>query len=293
MVVQKRAGPLDWEDVRFFVALARAGSLSAAARTLAVSHATVGRRVAALEETLGCTLFERRADGYVLTPDGAAVLESAADMEERAQVILRRAGQGGGLKGTVRLTAVEGLAERLLIPRLAGFRRQHPGIDLEVIEDSRSLSLAKREADVAIRLARPRAGELFTRRLAALGYGVYAAPRGDTSAWVGYDDTFAHLPEAQWLARHSAGARMAFRSNGMLAQLAAVREGFGKGLLPRWFADAERGLVRLRAPAPLPEREVWLVVHRDLREVPRVRALMEALVALFEAERERLAPQEL
>ncbi|WP_375757559.1 LysR family transcriptional regulator [Corallococcus exercitus] len=277
--------------MRFFVELARAGSLSSAARSLQVSHATVGRRVAALEEALGCTLFNRRADGYTLTAEGAAVLESAADMEERALAIQRRAGQGGSLTGTVRLTAVEGLAERLLIPRVAGFRSQHPGIDLEVIEDSRSLSLARREADVAIRLARPRSGELFARRLSTLGYGVYAAPRGDTSAWVGYDDSFAHLPESQWLARHAAGARMALRANGLMVQLAAVRAGFGKALLPCWFAEQERGLVRLPPPAPLPEREVWLVVHRDLREVPRVRALIDAVVAIFEAERERLGPR--
>ncbi|HEY0834875.1 MAG TPA: LysR family transcriptional regulator, partial [Azospirillum sp.] len=202
MAVQKRSADLDWEDLRVFVALARAGSLSAAARALKVGHATVGRRVAALEAALGRALFDRRADGYALTAEGAAVLELAAGMDERALAILRRAGQDAGLTGTVRLTATESLAERFLIPRLAAFRRRHPGIDLEVLSDPRSLSLAKREADVAVRLARPQAGELVTRRLAAIAYGVYAAPDGDAESWVGYDDSHAHLPEAQWLARH-------------------------------------------------------------------------------------------
>ncbi|CAM3804062.1 LysR family transcriptional regulator [Corallococcus sp. ZKHCc1 1396] len=288
MVVQKRSAPLDWEDLRFFVALARAGSLSAAARQLKVSHATVGRRVAALEDTLGRALFDRRVDGYALTAEGAAVLELATGMDERALAILRRAGQESGLTGTVRLTAAETLAERFLIPRLAEFHRRHPGIELEVLSDPRSLSLARREADVAVRLARPQAGELFTRRLAAMTYGVYVAPGGDTSAWVGYDDSFAHLPEAQWLAQHAAGARVALRANGLAAQFAAVRAGFGKAVMPRWFAEEEGGLVEVPPPAPPPVREAWLVVHRDLKDVPRVRALIDAVVAAFEAEQARL-----
>ncbi|HEU4403774.1 MAG TPA: LysR family transcriptional regulator [Polyangiaceae bacterium] len=290
MPVQKRSGLLDWEDLRVFVALARAGSLSAAARALKVSHATVGRRIAALEGTLGRALFDRRADGYALTAEGAAVLGLAEGMDERALAIVRRSGRQAGLTGTVRLTATEGLAERLLIPRLKGFHRRHPGINLEVLSDPRSLSLARREADVAVRLARPQAGELFTRRLAALAYGVYAAPGGDTSAWVGFDDAFAHLPEAQWLARHAAGERVALRANSPLSQLAAVRAGFGKGVLARWFAEDAGGLVEVAPPAPPPVREAWLVVHRDLRDVPRVRALLDAVVAIFEAERSRFGP---
>jgi len=288
MGVQKRSGPLDWEDLRVFVALARAGSLSAAARELKVSHATVGRRIAALEETLGRTLFDRRADGYVLTAEGAGVLELAAEMDERAHGILRRSGQETGLTGSVRLTATEVLAERFLIPRLAALHRRHPGIELEVVSDPRSLSLAKREADVAVRLARPQAGELVTRRLAGLAYGVYAAPEGDRSGWIGLDDSLAHLPEAQWLARHAAGARFVLRANTLMGQLAAARAGFGKALLPRWFADEEGGLVALPPPAPPPVREAWLVVHPDLKDVPRVRAVIDAVVAAFEEERERL-----
>ncbi|MFY0530248.1 LysR family transcriptional regulator [Archangium gephyra] len=288
--MQKRSGPLDWDDLRVFVALARAGSLSAAARELRVSHATVGRRIAALEESLGRTLFDRRADGYVLTAEGAGVLELAADMEERAQGILRRAGQEAGLTGTVRLTAPEPFAERFLIPRLAALHRRHPGISLEVVSDPRSLSLAKREADLAVRIARPREGELVTRRLARLAYGVYAAPDGDTSAWIGLDDSLAHLPEAQWLARHAAGARLVLRANTLTGQLAAARAGFGKALLPRWFADEEGGLIALPPPAPPPLREAWLVVHPDLKDVPRVRAVIDAVVAAFEEEQERLGP---
>lgn len=218
------------------------------------------------------------------------MLELASGMDERALAILRRAGREAGLTGTVRLTATETLAESILIPCLAEFHRRHPGIVLEVLTDPRSLSLARREADVAVRLARPKAGELVTRRLASLGYGVYVAPGGDTSAWVGFDDSYAHLPEAQWLARHAAGERVVLRANTLLAQVSAVRAGFGKALLPRWYAEQEGGLVPMPSPAPPPVREAWLVVHRDLKDVPRVRAVIEAVVAAFEAKRERLGP---
>jgi DNA-binding transcriptional LysR family regulator len=115
-------------------------------------------------------------------------------------------------------------------------------------------------------------------------------PGGDTSAWVGYDDSFAHLPEAQWLARHAAGARVALRANGLLAQIAAARAGFGKAVLPRWFAEEEGGLVAVPPPAAPPVREAWLVVHHDRKDVPSVRALIDAVVAAFEAEQERLGP---
>jgi molybdate transport repressor ModE-like protein len=290
MGVQKRSTPLDWEDLRVFVALARSGSLSAAARELGISHATVGRRIAALEETLSQALFDRRADGYVLTAHGAAVLELAEEMDDRALAIVRRVRRDEGLTGTVRLTAVETIAERFLIPRLAEFHHRHPGIDLEVVTDPRSLSLAKREADLAVRLARPQAGELVTRRLATVAYGVYVAPGGDESAWVGADDSLADLPESVWLSRNAAGARVALRANSLAAQFAAVRAGFGKALLPRWFAEEEGGFVSLQPPAPPPVREAWLVVHRDLKDVPRVRAVIDAVVAAFESERERLGP---
>lgn len=288
MDVQKRTGSLDWDDLRVFLELVRAGSLSAAARTLRLSHATVGRRLAALEEKLGQTLVERRPDGYVPTPEGEAVRALAEAMDENALAIRRRAGRGEGLGGTVRLTMTEGLAHRTLIPRLNRFHAAHPGVELEVITDNRALSLARREADLAIRLARPQSGELVTRRLAVLGYALYRAPgAGDTL--VTYDDTMAELPEALWMARHAGGRRVAFRSNSVLAQVAAVRAGFGTALLPCAMADEEPGLERLPWDGPPLTREAWLLVHRDRKDVARIRAAIDHIVAVFEAERERLA----
>ncbi|MBP2300208.1 LysR family transcriptional regulator [Azospirillum picis] len=293
MTVQKftGAGPLDWDDLRVFLELARAGSLSAAARRLRLSHATVGRRLAALEESLGRTLMERRPDGYVLTEEGEGVRALAEAMDERAQAIRRReggqAGAEAGLGGTVRLTMTQALADRFVIPRLGALRRAHPGLDLEVIADNRTLSLARREADLAIRLARPQRGDLVGRRLATLAYGLYAAPDA-SDALVAYDETMAELPEALWLARHCAGRRVAFRSNSVQGQLAAAVAGFGAALLPCLLADGVLGLERCPQPGPPLNREAWLLVHRDRCEVPRVRAVIEHLVAIFTDERPRL-----
>lgn len=284
MTVQKRTVPLDWDDVRVFLELARAGSLSAAARTLRISHATVGRRIAALEATLGRALVERRPDGYALTPEGEAVRALAEGMDAHALAILRRGGWEVGLTGTVRLTMTQALADRFLVPRLGPLRARHPGLDLEVAADNRALSLARREADLAIRLARPQRGELVARRLATMAYGLYAVP-GAADAFIVYDETLAELPEAVWLAGHTKGRRIAFRSNSVQAQMAAAKAGFGTALLPCWLAAAEPDLHPVPAAEPPPPREAWLVLHRDLKDVPRVRAVADHLVALFDAER--------
>lgn len=288
MTVQKFTGPLDWDDLRVFLELARAGSLSAAARSLRLSHATVGRRLAALEATLGRSLMERRPEGYVLTAEGESVRTLAEAIDERAQAIRRREGDAAGLTGTVRLTMTQALADIFLIPRLGRLRADNPGLDLEIIVDNRTLSLARREADLAIRLARPQRGDLVARRLATLGYGLYAAPDAPDTL-IAYDESMAELPEALWLDRHGGGRRVAFRSNSVQGQLAAAVAGFGTAFLPCMLADGVPGLERCPLPGPPLTREAWLLVHRDRREVPRVRAVIEHLVAVFTAEKERLA----
>lgn len=299
MAVQKRRAPLNWDDLRIFLELARTGSLSAAARALRISHATVGRRVLALETSLGHALVERRADGYALTADGEAVRALAETMDDRALAILRQGGQGGGqgggrgggLTGTVRLTLTQALADRFLVPRLGPLRARHPGLDLEVAADNRAVSLARREADLAVRMARPQRGELIARRLATLAFGLYAVP-GAPEALIAYDETLAELPEAIWLARHRGGRRVAFRSNSVQAQLAAAKAGFGTALLPCWLAALEPELVRLPMPAPAPAREAWLVLHRDLKDTPRIRAVAEHIAAVFKAEQPLLLGHE-
>jgi DNA-binding transcriptional LysR family regulator len=176
-------------------------------------------------------------------------------------------------------------ATAYLTPALTSLRKAQPLIDLELIVDERSLSLARREADIALRLARPKASELVARRVATLGYGIYAAPaylrrlRKVAPDFIGFEESQPDLPEVGWL-RQIAGTRpIAFRSNYRMAQVEAVRSGLGVGVLPHYAA---KGLVRvpadlIAAPASM-SRELWLLVHRDLKEAPRFRAVVDFLV---------------
>src|SRR5215469_750014 len=155
-----RTGLIDWEDVRFFAALARHGSLSAAARALTVNHATVARRLAALEQSLGTRLFKRRPTGYELTPAGRNALDSA-DAMEGAAAALARLEPAASLTGLVRITATPSLAGGFLIPRLAALRELHPALDMEILAEPRPVSLQRHQSDIALRLGRPERGELL------------------------------------------------------------------------------------------------------------------------------------
>jgi DNA-binding transcriptional LysR family regulator len=296
MADKKRTGRLDWEDLRFFLALARGGTLSATARELRVNHATVARRVASLEALLGCVLFERRAVGYVLTAEGKAVLDEARTMDEAALSVLRRLDGGTELSGTVRLAAGPVLAERFLIDRLRAFHERYPAIDLEVIGAARVVSLARRDADIALRYGSLKDSELVTRKVAKIAFGLYASPAyraktgaGKKLAFIGYDDESDFIAEAGWLVRRFGDKRFSFRTNSQSAQAAAARAGFGVALLPRYVGGGDPGLVEVPLGERLPERDLWLLTRRDLRRVPRVKAVADYLVELLRREQKLLA----
>src|SRR3984893_8885841 len=230
MADKRRTSDLDWEDVRYFVALARYGTLSATARGLRVNHATVARRIASLETLLGRPLFDRRADGYALTAEGKAVLDEARSMDEAALSVLRRLDAGTELNGLVRLSVGRVLAERFLIERLRAFHERYPAIDLEVIGGSRVVSLARREADVALRYGSPKDSELVARRVATISFAFYASPAyrdklkaGDAPTFIGYDEESDFIAEAAWLTRRFGERRFSFRTNGPPTQAAAER----------------------------------------------------------------------
>lgn len=294
---KKRTARLDWEDVRYFIALARHATLSASARALRVNHATVARRIASLETLIGRALFDRRAEGYVLTAEGKAVLEQASAMDEAAMSILRRRDARTELNGLVRLAAGRVLAERFLIDRLRAFHERFPAIDLEVIGGSRVVSLAKREADVALRYGSPKDSELVARRVATISFGLYASPgyrdklnAGQPPAFIGFDLESDFIAEAKWLARQFGDQRFSFRTNSQTTQAAAARADYGVALLPRYLvATHEPGLVEVSLGGRLPERDVWLLVRRDLKDVPRVRAVTDYLVEVFQRDRRLLA----
>lgn len=292
MADRNRTAPLDWDDVRYAVALARHGSLSATARALGVNHATVSRRLDSLERALGRPLFDRRADGYRPNAAGATVLAEARAMEDGALALLRHADHDkDGPAGRVRLTTARSLALGFLIDRLGALRAQWPAIDLELVLETRITSLARREAEIALRLGRPADSALVGRRMAAIAYAAYAAPAvaaeitaGGTPPLIG-DDGEDAASETGWLIRHHPGRRVAFSCDSQQAQAAAARAGWGVALLPRFLGDPDPGLVTVDGGPLPPPREIWLLIRPDLAAAPRVRAVADALADLFRQNR--------
>ncbi len=282
-----RAGRLEWGHLRFFLELARAGSLSRAARHLGVDRNTVGRRVAALESELGLPLFERGPQGWSRTAAGDDLAALASRVEEDVLALARHAdARDRAVMGTVRLTTASHLAAYLVVPAVPALRQRHPGLVLEVAADQRVFDLTRREADLALRMGRPRDASpgLVARKLSDVAYGLYAG-RGSSTArrgavdlhrdpFLGLDESMAGAPQERWLERVAPQRRVVFRSNSTASLVAGVRAGVGVAVLPRYVADPDPALVRLEGPERV-NHELWLLVHGDLRRSPRVQAVIE------------------
>ncbi|MCP4330243.1 MAG: LysR family transcriptional regulator [Alphaproteobacteria bacterium] len=292
---------MNWDDLRYVLSVARSGTLSAAADQLDVNQTTVARRLAAIEHDLGARLFDRVDRRMVATAVGASVVAHAETMEGAADRLERTvAGRDTALSGTVRLTSVESLLASFLVPRLAAFRDTYPDIALELIGDNTNLNLARREADIALRLARPREGVARTRRLADIGYAIYGNATYMTGRsalalpdldWIGHDETLSHIPEAVWCRRSVPGFQPVLRCNGVHAMVEAVKAGIGVGILPCYRGDSEPGLVRVTGAAPVVRRELWMLVHGELLKVSRVRSVVDWLASLTGAHKSRLSGQ--
>lgn len=285
------ADQLDWNDVRYALAIARCGSLASAARSLGVDQTTVSRRLRVLEACIGTHLFERHKGSLAPTAAGTQLLQRGVRIErEIAALCHLAADKQAVVRGTVRITAVDAIVSYYLVRHLAALRALYPGLAVELIASSRTLDLARREADLAIRLARPESGDFVVRRLAGLGYGVYG-PRGEpaaggwhASAWVAYEHSLAHVPEMRWLAEQAGDERIAFRCNNMDALATAAADGLGLAILPRVVGARHAALHCLSGEPPVLEREMWLVVPRELRDVPRIRAVSDWLAERFRAD---------
>jgi DNA-binding transcriptional LysR family regulator len=282
----------DWDDFHTFLAIARHGSLSAAARALGVQQSTMGRRLAALEQRSGAALLQRTSSGFVLTEAGEAILANAERIEAEVTAAERRiSGRDIRLEGTVRLTAVETLAVEVVMPMLAAFHARYPGITVELIADPRPLSLVKREADVALRYGRLEHAEVVARLVTRIGAALYASPAylqargmpepgGRGHCVIVTERDLLAISDMQWMQRLLPEAATVLATNSRFAHRAACVAGMGLATLSRYLGDPAAGLVRLPLGAP-PPRELWLAVHNDIRHMPRVRALTEFLAAGF------------
>jgi DNA-binding transcriptional LysR family regulator len=277
---------MEWSDLRIFLAVAREGTLGAAAKTLGQTQPTMGRRLRALECAVGHALFQRTADGFVLTDEGNAVLGHAARIEEEAFAFERRlAGNEAQLEGSLRLSSSDWFGTYMLAPVLAEFCQLHPRVCVELLTDPRLYSLPRREADLVFRIAPFREPEVVSRRLLRIPYALYGAegsepPRGDGSGLriITMHEAFSHMPEVLWIRHALPKAEIGFRSNNREVQAQLCARGAGLAVLPRPLGDATPGLVPFDIGESPPGRDTFLGYHRDLRRLSRLRALLDLLI---------------
>lgn len=281
----------NWNDMKLVLAIARAESLTGGAAALGINHSTAFRRLNALEEKVGARLFERLPGGvYRTTNEGERVATTAERVETEADALSRDVlGRDARLTGTLRVTSSETLAYSVLTQQLARFRQAHPGIVVELLIDNRVLNLSRREADIAVRVSRPKEPDLFGRKLADIAWTIYGPPdlvaaQGPIAIdeqllgrdFVGWGAEVTGLAAPDWLADRVEPGRVVYRSNSLINQYKAAAAGIGYALLPCYLGDAEPGLVRaLVTPAAVLTRELWIVTHADLKKTARVRAFFD------------------
>ncbi len=291
-----RMNNTNWDDLRIFLAAARGGSLSAASRALNSNQPTVGRRIAALEQVLGVRLFQRHAQGLTLTEDGQRVLRTVENMDVAAAALARQPqGDPVGLRGTVRIAAPEGLGVQLLTPALSVLAQRYPDLNLVLEPSAIGADLIRGEADIAVRLYRPDVQDLVVRRIREMEFGLYAAPQYlqrhgtpvtiaalHVQRFIGYGERLLDHVESRWLETLTGQARYVLRSDNTLTRLTAARAGLGIAVLPHLLAG-NTGLQHLLPDYAPPSRTIWLVVHRDLQQVSRMRVVLDFLADLLES----------
>lgn len=290
---------MDWSALQDLIAVADTGSLSGAARRLGMSQPTIGRRIEQLEHSLNAVLVNRSPQGLTLTPVGEQVLSYAQHMADDALAIERIAsGANQQLEGVVRITLTDMLGVKWLPSKLPEFYGRFPGLRLELVVENRTLDLIKREADIAIRFARPKQLDLVTRRTVDFHYGLYAShgyigQHGQPGNirdfkqhyFVSYDETVFQIPQLKRLEKMVGGHRIVYRSTSISGILAAVEEGIGIGITSCYISDTRTGLQRLQ-----PDRfdfsfTAWVTTHADLFKSTRIKSVFDFLVEKLEEDK--------
>lgn len=276
---------LDWEGLKTFALVCRGGTMSAAARELGVNQTTVARRLQRLEQQLGHPLLRRDGQSLRATARAEPLLQTARAMEDQLAATLiqtQRPESRQAVSGVARVTGVDGVLEHAVAPRVANLLADHPHLRLDLIGGNRNLRVAQREADIALRLARPASGAFHVHRLGDLAYGVYAADEKadpQEAPWIDLNEEFIDKPEQRWLATHFPGRRTIARANrgGIIGQLALTTGACC--LMPRCIGDCTPGLAALDIVPT--GRELWLVIHQDMAHLPRVRVVAEWLAEIL------------
>ena len=295
---------LDWDDLRFFLAVARHGTLAGAAKHLHVTQSTVSRRIAAMQDGMGVRLLQRTPDGYVLTLAGESIRQHVERVESETQLVESAvAGLDARLAGMVRVSSSQVLTSHLLAPCFAALHARHPDILIEALPDLVGRPLTTREADVVLALRRFEHHDLVARSIGHLAFGLYAcvsylASHGEPDLGSGcnghrlitlVDDQV--LPEqAGWLAEHAGRAQVVLRADSYETQHWSANCSGGLALLPRFRADGEPALRRIATPVPVPSAEIWLGAHQENRLVPRVRAVLDCIAEAVRGKAAMLNP---
>ena len=282
---------MNWDDVRFFLATARSGSLTAASLQLDTHQPTVGRRIDALEASLGVTLFQRHPQGLTLTEEGSRILLAAEAMEEAAISLKRNSSiDDAEIRGCVHIAAPQGLAVYLIATNLQHLHERYPHLNVVLQPAVASADLIHGEAEIAVRLYKPTSGDLVTRYAGEMEFGLYGAQsylqrHGDPGLnaklqhhfFIAYGKQLSHLEENHWLESLAKDAHIILRSDDTHARLAAAESGLGLAVLPHFLARQSEHLQPVQLTEQIPSKPVWLVVHRDLRYLARVRAVFDWL----------------
>jgi DNA-binding transcriptional LysR family regulator len=282
---------LDWDDLRFFLAVARHRTLAAAAKRLHVTQSTVSRRLASLQAGMGVRLLHRLADGYALTLAGETIRAHVERVEAEALSVERAvARQDVRLEGLVRVSGSQLVTSYLLAPSFAALHSRHRDILIEALPELSSEPLSTHEADIAIRLRRFDHHDLLVRNIGAIAFGLYGsmaylARQGEPDLGSGcYGHQLITLlddrdlsGQADWLSEHAGCAHVVLKADSYETQHWAVYCGGGLAILPRFRADAEPALQRIKVVTPIPSAEIWLGVHRENRMVPRVRTVLDCI----------------
>ena len=302
--MSKRASPrkpIDWDDLRYVLAVADSGSLNRAASTLRVNRTTVLRRINGFERKHGVRLFERLPDGYTLTDAGGELLAAARGFENAIVSIERKlAGQDLRAEGLVRVTTTDTLLASVLPAPLAAFKQKHPGITLDVTTSNAIANLSKRDADVAIRPVVDPPEFLIGRRVGAVAFAIYAASTAkepgqqvDLSSehWVGPDDTLASTSVARWMRSEMPSVRPEMRADSLVSLRELCAAGAGLAALPCYMGDSDARLLRVHAPIEEMATALWVLTHPDLGRTARVRLLMDHVSAALRRQRPLLEGQ--
>lgn len=289
---------MNWEDMRYFLAVARKGSVSGAAKVLGVNHSTVSRRITAFEKQLGVRLFERLPGAFVTTAAGEDILTAAEHMEDEVAGAERRIlGQDTRLGGVIRVTAPDSVINKLLMPDFAAFLSAYPDIELQIVASDNPMNLNKREADVAIRVTDHPPENLIGRRLLKLAHAVYGsteylachpevtAKDPDVLTWLTQDDG-ANKPK--WLADNFSQARARSRMDSPLVLVEAAKAGIGMAQLACFIGDTEPNLRRVPGAVAETGWDLWILTHSDLRATVRVRTFINFMVAAINRHRDLL-----